>query len=44
MCDTTQGEPGHMLSHMEKAHWGESKIFLTCPFDVCNYSTKMMNA
>ena len=42
MCEVTRGEAGHLISHIEKSHGGESKISITCPFDGCNYSmTKM---
>ena len=34
MCEATQREAGHLVSHIEKSHGGESKISLTCPFDV----------
>ena len=38
MCEATQGEAGHLVSHIEKAHGVESKISITFPFDGCNYS------
>ena len=44
MCEATQEEPGHLGSHMEKNHGGESKISITCPFDGCNYSTTKMKS
>ena len=28
-------------SHMEKVHGGESKISTICPYEGCNYSTRM---
>ena len=42
MCEVTQGEAGHLVSHIEKSHGEEPKISITCPFDGYNYSrTKM---
>ena len=42
MCEATQGQAGHLVSHIDKTHGRESKISITCPFDGCNYSmTKM---
>ena len=38
MYDAMQGEDGHLVSHIEKTHGGESKISITFPFDGCNYS------
>ena len=44
MCEVTQGEADHLVSHIEKGHGGESKISVTCPLDGCNYSTTKMKS